>query len=1540
MSDTVVPIAHSIATDLVPASGVPADALDRAQRAAAVALLTGQQSGFLTRRSLVQAPVSAAGARAMDELLGQLRGTPLATERVVRREFGTGLSPDPRVGATPRGAEAPTTTLGPFLDAFNRPVLIDVFGIPARIAIQRTGAAQPFLYIELPPPTGVGSELTLDPGSIWIPAAALAQGVPASAFVGLRIKGGTVSFGTSIGLGVSPIVVPATAVVTLALTLDPATPPTGSGPGADARAAHVQTPARVTFTFTAVGGALSSADDVALGAFGTELNLQLEPLPAHYDPVFGRVNFPYSTDRPDVAIDVSYSTLATFAGMAAISGAAWSLPVSIADAGSLGAAGGAGGVAIGLVPGLNVQWTGRDQPADCGACLLLVEPGLLAVGGLTARAANVAQPIELYPNSTLRLATPTAFPFRFTSEAIGQESWAFVPQLVTTLDQPRTVNNARTRLAGPALLVLLQNATQTLIIVEAVAAQPEQASIQSHCLKNLLLKASGPLSLLAVATLSGNAVGNGGVALQFNLRLVLPILPDPYATNLAFDPRRVIDTGVIGTMTVTTRWQAGTVPTIDVLLPEGALSSVVTAPPSAAAAAPSPASEVSYALDQDGLALAQLQGLFDQTVPGGSAGPTLLDLSTNVSQFGVSFGTAAPTEGPASGGSEIAVADLFLQAPGFDVRVVTLPAVQWEPVLTTDQTTPFPSPLTYASSGSPTALAANSVTLVPIAPRPAIDALLAAYHATPPSAVAARFTLPFGIVAVAELHRSRIVTLPSPSISQVQPRFSASNLEGGDQISIRAGQALVVQAGPLSLPGAAWQLHNARDSGGPTNTTVLTPIDETFNLNFGPATATPRVPVTRIDISGFGESLFSDWRNPVDVGISKARFDVTVGRTSREIVQIHSLLYPYAVRVVRTITIERQNGAAIVRHDSGWQAVSDGVYLYPQPSLITHPGVVWGAVAVTNIRDTGQRHTTPDGTELMAVRFDCALTIENPVLGAGPDGVPARDQLGYVQLTPNGQLAPDQYAELLDAVGPLGGAVDCTIDIGGTGQRMRIGRVGVAPSPGMGGPEFVMAAWGSPTLPGGGQWSFLRQEATDPAPQAVDPDQGVPLVRYGPAPAAPLPTSPYRFADPSDLLQWANPAADYGLLHATGTQRLLFPRPMLEATGPHAITSVRAPILADPFALATATGPFPPITACIPFPNANYSLAIASDGNFTLEPKPFTFTTPVLNRVLQESATVREIAYTADENNTPTVVTIAIDTGAADPWSVNITNLSLATECGSLGEVTRIVGTIDSKSSAATQLADARFVFGPSLKPVAELVSFLEYFGPLPPPSVAMTNWDWSVQVGEVLDFQKLLERLAPPVGLFFKKFVIDLDLKMLKILHKAHVNFVMQFEVTVKLPTPLSTVSPEGDLQGIVAIGLGKFQFQIANGYSFTFQLGGGVGLTGTFLGCDAILYYASSYLLITGDNVFGLGASALLKGSVDLEPKLKIPVEIELSVEMKEVLLKVTCPAGTAVYGVMQVTIALEVHVFWFIDIEFDYQNEWTVPHDAGPCPLPDVV
>jgi hypothetical protein len=105
--------------------------------------------------------------------------------------------------------------------------------------------------------------------------------------------------------------------------------------------------------------------------------------------------------------------------------------------------------------------------------------------------------------------------------------------------------------------------------------------------------------------------------------------------------------------------------------------------------------------------------------------------------------------------------------------------------------------------------AANNVELVPIAPRPAIEALLGVYNReTDPLPVAVRFTLPFGIVAVAEIARSRLLIESSPQFVEVTPSFSAAGLQGGDQLSVRAGRPrLIVLPGSSSLPGAAYQLH-------------------------------------------------------------------------------------------------------------------------------------------------------------------------------------------------------------------------------------------------------------------------------------------------------------------------------------------------------------------------------------------------------------------------------------------------------------------------------------------------------------------------------------------------------------------------------------------------------------------------------------------------------------------------------------------------------------------------------------------------------------
>lgn len=92
-------------------------------------------------------------------------------------------------------------------------------------------------------------------------------------------------------------------------------------------------------------------------------------------------------------------------------------------------------------------------------------------------------------------------------------------------------------------------------------------------------------------------------------------------------------------------------------------------------------------------------------------------------------------------------------------------------------------------------------------------------------------------------------------------------------------------------------------------------------------------------------------------------------------------------------------------------------------------------VDVTNIRDTGQ-FADAGGVQVAGVYFDGALVIDGVTKGAGVDGVPALNQIGYVQLTPEssgGPLTPAQYQQLIQNVGLMGGTVDCTIDVAGSG---------------------------------------------------------------------------------------------------------------------------------------------------------------------------------------------------------------------------------------------------------------------------------------------------------------------------------------------------------------------------------------------------------------------------------------------------------------------------------------------------------------------------
>jgi hypothetical protein len=496
--------------------------------------------------------------------------------------------------------------------------------------------------------------------------------------------------------------------------------------------------------------------------------------------------------------------------------------------------------------------------------------------------------------------------------------------------------------------------------------------------------------------------------------------------------------------------------------------------------------------------------------------------------------------------------------------------------------------------------------------------------------------------------------------------------------------------------------------------------------------------------------------------------------------------------------------------------------------------------------------------------------------------------------------------------------------------------VGVGAAPKIGVPDFAMAAYGGVIFPAGGQWSFIRQNNADGSSQPVDSQFGVPLVRQGPAPTPPPPTSPYRFADPQDLLQ-SSPATDYGVLHATGTQRLLFPRPKVEA-GANAITSTRQILIADPYALATATGPFPKNAVCVPIPDPAWQLQVSAPSHFILAlSQPFHDIS--LERTLLDAPPVHTIVRYHDENGTPSRVRVAIDSAAAVPWSFSATNVLLVNRSDSYGEMMTVVSDINAAAGATTGFNNVRTLFGGPLGPVLDAFSFLSNFGSGSPPyEVSMTN-DFKLNAGlkipAVKGFTKAMKAAVPILD--------DLDIKVLETVWSSPLSSETSFEIEVTLNIPVG--GP------FIVVILAKFQVKIVaggspgafSGTAVLFQIGIGCGLEGKIGPFKAEGYAAVTGIFVFGD-VSGVGYSELIKVSIDL----KI-IEVEVTGEGAAVQLNSSCGSGSTLqktkFSVTQWTVAVEVTIAWVIDIEFEYQSTTHSVSDVSnstlpPCDFPDVL
>ncbi|KAH0539022.1 hypothetical protein FGG08_004416 [Glutinoglossum americanum] len=1529
------PLLESLTQDLRPVSTSPGELEDlrSAQLAIAQSVLTGQDAGSfgLTRSTADNTPHTSGDGTSLDNLMSSFTA-PTGLQRTLRRIFATTLSPDPHIDIAIGGGQAPSATHGPFLDSFGQRVAIDVFTPIPYTPLRLDAADPPFMYISMPQ-TVINFQLaTIGSGSVWIPASQF--GGELDGYVGLKVKSGQLRY--SIFLS----------DVNVTLELQEGINTAGTGGMVDGSAV---TPGAVSFRFTRTEMVkFLSADPGEITAFGETVKLQQQQPPS-YNIENGRLHFPFTPGKETFEITSSISDLATFTGAAPIAAASWVIPIAISATATFAEALGSGGISLTLGAGVSVLPLGRDSPITCGAGVVITSnSGTLGVAGDAATAPNLAQIVTVgqkkggggdsssVRRSTLTFRNSAPFIFRFIEQENGNKAWSMTTELVASLDQPRTINGARVQYANRAAFILTRDTTAHTTTLTIRSSKDPPLQTQSYAIKNLLLKANLPSDLIAVGQFADGALTSGTLALDSVLRFVLPFLPDPYATNIHYDPRGQQDVGVIGNMTIKLTWDMEHPVTVDLALPPSPLRSLPVKY--------LPEDDISNLFDPSRIDLTGFADKQNEFNIAEQKGPKLLDLSTNVSQFGVSFPALA---------EDHTVSGMALQTQAANLRVFALPAVQWEAMVGLDPATgSVDESFSFLYSGPATYIASDSVKLVSIAPRDAIDNVLNGYNASfPPIPVVARFSLPFGIIAIARASRSDV---PQPIVMPVQPAFpppltgnNRTSLTGGDQISIRVPTPSLTDdiRNTPPLEGAAAYLP------GVSNLSVLKPIDDTFNRDF--SGNKPKLPVTRVDISGFGESVFSDWRAEVEPGISEVQLDVFTGRTAREVVQMTSIIFPYAIRVVRTITIERMNSGAVVRRDSGWKAASDGEYKFPPPTqpsdtIVTHPGVVRGVTNVTNIRDVKNPKSS-------LVIFDCSIELEG---ATAP--VPARDQVGYVVLRPgassnNAGTGPTPTAaDYVSVLGSntLGGPVDAVIDVAGSGFKMRVTSIGVAatamtnPS---GSREFAMAAWGSPIFPGGGQWSFTHHTADDAAPKPIDGNKGVPLVRPGavgsPPPTAPI---PYNFSDPSDILNLDSPRINYSILHAGDSHRLWFQNPSVQledlATGlKKGITSRIPPVLADAFALGKSSGIFPPVMSCVPLPPWNplqpgvfpvppdpkYTLHLTDANNLLFNPGKLTLDS--MRELQKDENFASLVKLSGDLEN------LSIDTAnSAKAWVANLPAVEMITQGAgdAKAEVSRILGGLSSEAGKVTEFLNPQHIFGDALAEVKKVVAFLDSLHILPPFKVSMTN-EWSLEISSTMGLEDFFAKIKDHTAgagaaaeAAMRKILQDFSLSIKSRSTLSTSDTSLKIKVTIKVDSGF----------GPMALGIAGFDLALGtSGTTMDFSLGVGIGVSFQVGVFGASAYYSQTQTIMANDHGgWGVTATSAIKAHVDI-----LVAQADLFLEATLMLTGGKCPRDgeNTIWAWAQVTIALDVSIFWVVNVHVHEQAEWSSRLKGNVCELSEM-
>ncbi|MDT4897396.1 MAG: hypothetical protein QOH25_2473 [Acidobacteriota bacterium] len=771
----------------------------------------------------------------------------------------------------------------------------------------------------------------------------------------------------------------------------------------------------------------------------------------------------------------------------------------------------------------------------------------------------------------------------------------------------------------------------------------------------------------------------------------------------------------------------------------------------------------------------------------------LLDVSSNADQMGVSLGTALQvgrdergdttirnvnallsSGGPFAGsGMQLQILNMDVVATARNVRAVTLPQISWEPIINIpleiegspeplDLVTVAPGILVYENDGIPTRIFSESPYLVPLTPLSVTKHFLKEFHdKVTPRQLHSVFTLPFALLAQAEFNRKPHTPVDeNTQLSFNMPQFKG--VRGGLQIKALApespfpNQSHSFEGWTFQLDNLKWFLFGAPIPGSTLGLTVK----EIFNGKF--FNNQPQVPLEKIEFSGYGASIFSNWLNPdaVVADVSQSKFDVMVGRTAGEVIQVRSILFPFGVHVVRTITLTRSPSGYVFRSDSGWKAESDGFYDFDykiklQSGLVQvddpytfHPQPVKGVSNVREIKDfpdggsfnSSFKINDPDlpanvlsfsvakwkqlfkdvnnpddslKVHMQAVVFDADVHLDNVTSGGvfdpayGDFKVQSRKMLGYVQLAPSSVLVPAHvFAELLKFQnGSLGGPVNCIIDVANSKQRMRLSRVDVNPALDNANKSiFATAARGSLILPPDGSWAVVKQETDAGDVKPVEEGQTVPLIKPNSSPT-------FKIANPADVVK-AVSKINFGVLQSTGTQKLLFDIPQF-APNVKKLTS-NATYFADAYKLLNSKGVFPNIANALALTNAEKEVEILGEGLMKMADRTLDLNSLLPSNYeyafIDEPDILKIYVQYKSTGGAGGKLKLGIDSVAAlaDKWKAALSSIRVIVDLGPFKELMWVDGNFNASSGLNPKYDTPQLQFGPLLETVKDILRVLE----------------------------------------------------------------------------------------------------------------------------------------------------------------------------------------------------------------------------------------